>query len=168
MISHCQLAFAYQYASPANSDGTMHLFQLPFLRIVGTGHTCVAMFFLLSGFVCALNPLRLARSGKAEEVRECIASSTFRRVFRLIIPCTIATLLAWILAQWNTFQLASKVGYPWLHDTAPQRNSDLLTATFKLFKSCVCSSSNHINASSALGLMAKMSMIEISGRWDLK
>jgi peptidoglycan/LPS O-acetylase OafA/YrhL len=76
----------------------------------------VALFFLLSGYVCSIKPLRLARAGKYEEAWSCIASSAFRRVMRLFIPATLATFVAFVFAQCGAFELAHGIHaeYHWL------------------------------------------------------
>ena len=141
VTTHCINAFALQYyATPANEDGSVNLFQLPFLRLVSCGHTCVSVFFLLSGFVCSLKPLRLARAMKPEEVRTAIAGSAVRRVFRLVVPCTIATVISWILAQFDAFGMAQTVGEDWLHYTSPRPSTSIYQAIIDLGRNCVCTS----------------------------
>ena len=139
VTTHCINAFALQYyATPANEDGSINLFQLPFLRLVSCGHTCVSIFFLLSGFVCSLKPLRLARAMKPEEARTAIAGSAVRRVFRLVIPCTIATVISWILAQFDAYGMAQTVGEEWLHYTSPRPSTSSYQAIIDLGRNCVC------------------------------
>lgn len=76
----------------------------------------MALFFLLSGYVCSIKPLRLARAGKYEEAWSCIASSAFRRMVRLFIPATLATFVAFVFAQCGAFELAHGIDmeYNWL------------------------------------------------------
>lgn len=66
----------------------------------------------MSGYVCSIKPLKLAREGKADEARKNIAASAFRRVVRLSIPAAIATTLSWLLCQLG--------GYHMAHSRAPQ------------------------------------------------
>ena len=138
VTTHSMLAFAVDLAPPANEDGSISLIQLPFFRLVGAGHTCVEIFFLLSGFVCSLKPLRLARAMKPEEVRTVIAGSAVRRVFRLMVPCTIATVISWILAQLGAYAMAQSVGYDWLHYTSPRRSQSVYRAIIELARGWVC------------------------------
>jgi peptidoglycan/LPS O-acetylase OafA/YrhL len=131
------LGLAVELAPPGNEDGTIYLIQRPYFRLVGSGHVCVSIFFLLSGFVCSLKPLRLARAMKPEEARTAIAASAFRRVFRLVIPCTIATVISWTLAQFNAYGMAQTVGYDWLHYTSPGPSDGFYNAIIDLGKNCV-------------------------------
>lgn len=131
------MGFALEYATPANEDGSVYLFQLPILRLVASGHTCVSIFFLFSGFVCSLKPLRLARALKPEEAYVSIAGSVFRRVFRLVVPCTIATVISWILAQVDAYGMAQTVGSDWLHHTSPRPSEGLYRAIIDLGRNWV-------------------------------
>ena len=126
-------ALAPEKCCPAHESGVKYFV----LCFFGLGHRLVAIFFVLSGYVCALKPLRLAGLGRAEETRICIARSTFRRVFRLVLPCTIATFIAWALAQlFNAFEFAKTVGTFWLN-SSPVRIPGLLPPLRALFANCV-------------------------------
>ena len=74
----------------------------------------------MSGYVCSIKPMKLARAGKAADARQVIASSAFRRVIRLAVPATIATLCSWFLCQVGGYNLAlSLPGHYWLNYMSP-------------------------------------------------
>jgi peptidoglycan/LPS O-acetylase OafA/YrhL len=68
-----------------------YLIQLPFLRLVYSGSAMVDIFFVISGAVLSLKPLRLAREGEHLKLIENLSSSAFRRGPRLYIPCFVST-----------------------------------------------------------------------------
>ncbi|KAF6829896.1 acyltransferase [Colletotrichum musicola] len=77
--------------------------QLPFVRLIYAGDAMVRVFFVLSGLVLSLGPLRAAYEGDIERVAKRVASLGIRRGFRLFIPpvvasiCTlIASCLGWL------------------------------------------------------------------------
>jgi peptidoglycan/LPS O-acetylase OafA/YrhL len=75
----------------ADTDQTS-LLQLPFVRtIFVSGGGAVSVFFVLSGYVLTHRSLRLIRNGSVREVYSCVASSTFRRGFRLYLPPVLLT-----------------------------------------------------------------------------
>ena len=48
-----------------------------------------------------------------------LASSTFRRVFRLVLPTTIAGFFAWFLCQLGFYALAARCEAFWMRNTSP-------------------------------------------------
>jgi peptidoglycan/LPS O-acetylase OafA/YrhL len=140
VTSHSIRAFLPTYLYPADSpDATPHLFQLPFIRIVAAGPFWISIFFLLSGYVCAVKPIRLSNAGQVDESRRVIASSAFRRVLRIGLPATLGTLMAWVLCQLGVYELHPDVHYwsGWLENSRPQRRSGFLGEVQNLFRQCV-------------------------------
>jgi len=76
----------------------------------------VAMFFTLSGFVCSLKALKLARANEPEDGRKAIGRSIVRRVVRLGIPAAFATFCSWVVCQLGFYRLAFG-GDWWLGET---------------------------------------------------
>jgi len=74
----------------------------------------VCIFFLCSGYVCSIKPLKLARAGKPDEARKAIASSIARRLLRLAGPATIATIISATLSYLGAFNLARSLPMGWL------------------------------------------------------
>jgi len=129
------------YLYPADVyDGTPHLFQRPYFRVVASGPFWTSIFFLLSGYVCAVKPLRLSNAGQGEEARRVIASSAFRRVLRIGVPATLGTIFPWVLCQLGFFQLATRnVQYwsSWLRHTTPKPLPGIIPPLRNLVKQCV-------------------------------
>ena len=135
------LAFAPEYMGPANSEDTRPwLFQLPILRLLHSGTTAVSFFFLLSGYVCSAKPLRLARAEKVEEARSSIGSSVLRRVVRLVVPATCATIISFILAQLNAYQMAHDIHqeFEWLATCSPLHIPGFWAPLRSLYLNLVC------------------------------
>ena len=135
MIAHNFEAFG----NAQNSfDGRPYLFQLPVFRLLlEGGYLAVSIFFIMSGYVCSIKPLKLSRAGKAAEARQVIASSAFRRTVRLAIPASFATLCSWILCQSGGYNMAlSLPPHYWLNfmSTGP---SDLYSSLQRLFDALV-------------------------------
>ena len=120
--SHIVLAYIPKYLYPADGmDATPRLFQLPFFRIIACGPFWISIFFLLSGYVCAIKPLKLSAAGQADEARRVIASSAFRRLTRIGVPVLAGTLFPWALAQTGMYSIAPEVEIDkgWLSYTRP-------------------------------------------------
>jgi peptidoglycan/LPS O-acetylase OafA/YrhL len=134
VIAHGYEAFGW----PETSFDRPYIFQIPFTRLIlDGGYLAVCIFFVLSGYVCSIKPLKLSQSGKPEEARKVIASSAFRRLIRLGIPATIATTCSWFLCQMGGFNLSlSLPGYVWLnfHSARP---TDWITSVRSLFHAIV-------------------------------
>lgn len=114
------LAFARYIVRPADSEnGPCSLMQRPLFRLVAQGPAWVALFFILSGFVNALKPIKLARSGNIETALSNLAVSSFRRPFRLILPATAATIISWFITQFGAYETAKNSDAYWLSITSP-------------------------------------------------
>ncbi|EPE06426.1 hypothetical protein F503_02554 [Ophiostoma piceae UAMH 11346] len=71
-----------------------HFATLPFVRNFFTGgHMAVAVFFVISGYVLAAKPLSLIYDKDYPRLLDSLASSMFRRWFRLYIPIFVTTLV---------------------------------------------------------------------------
>lgn len=142
VTSHSVRAFLPNYLCPADTvNATPHLLQLPFVRIFASGPLMISLFFILSGYVCAIKPVRLSNAGQVDEARRVIASSAFRRCLRIGIPATFLTVFVWALAQMGAFTLAPVVELEgmWLERTTPKRIPGFIRSVRELIKQCVCS-----------------------------
>jgi peptidoglycan/LPS O-acetylase OafA/YrhL len=83
-----------------------HISQLPGINLLWDGQAMVAIFFVLSGFVLSHKPLSLSRSASWAELHNTVASSAFRRVFRLYIPVLTSTLIIAIASCFGVFDYA--------------------------------------------------------------
>ena len=79
-----------------------NLFQLPLIRtILVSGGAAVAIFFALSGYVLTHKSLKWMRSGQREKVNPAVASSMFRRGFRLYIPPIVLTFCEMVASRFG-------------------------------------------------------------------
>jgi peptidoglycan/LPS O-acetylase OafA/YrhL len=93
----------YEYFTPSyglnGSDGPSALIQLPFVRIIYSGRPMVHIFFVISGFALSYKPLKAIHAHDIEKCHALLASSAFRRPFRLFAPCIVSTFLIMLLIQ---------------------------------------------------------------------
>ncbi|ETN44305.1 uncharacterized protein HMPREF1541_10485 [Cyphellophora europaea CBS 101466] len=76
----------------------VYLPEFPFVKVLWSGSAQVFTFFVLSGYVLSIKPLRQMRS-QSPEIQKTLTSSIFRRGMRLFIPsCAILVVVA-IIAQ---------------------------------------------------------------------
>ncbi|KXG49858.1 Acyltransferase 3 [Penicillium griseofulvum] len=120
VLTHLSRGWDYELFSPRDSeDVSARLLQWPILRIPWQGRLGVTIFAFLTGYVCALKPLKLSRAGDTGAAFETIAKSAFRRPPRLIFPATIALLISWIVAQFGGFIVANRSDCQWCRYAAP-------------------------------------------------
>ena len=123
------LCFARRLVYPCCSDdNTVLLFQRPILRLVAQGQAWVAVFFILSGFVNALKPIKLARAGNVENALSNLALSSFRRSFRLVLPAAAATIISWAICQLGAYEVAKNSDAYWLYTYTPTPSDSWGTA----------------------------------------
>lgn len=136
LASHLVLCYARNLVNAccAPNSSSPSFFQLPILRLVTAGHSWVAVFFVLLGFVNALKPIKLARGGQSELAAANLANGAFGRICRLVLPATAATVVSWTLCQMGFYENAQESDAFWLHTTTPQRSSSSGAAILDLFK----------------------------------
>ncbi|KAL4763716.1 acyltransferase family protein [Aspergillus foveolatus] len=86
-----------------------HLYQLPIIHVLVSGHIMVAIFFVISGYVLSYKPLKLIRSRAYDETYVTLASSTFRRGLRLYIPSFVGIFLVLIAVRLGAYNYSQKV-----------------------------------------------------------
>jgi hypothetical protein len=120
VVTHLCRAWDYSLWSPRDTeDATPQLLQLPFLRLPWQGRIGVTMFAFLTGYVCAIKPLRQAKSGNIPAALTTLGKSAFRRPPRLIMPATIAMFIAWFFAQLGAFEIAHRSDSRWFRRSVP-------------------------------------------------
>ncbi|EEP78445.1 predicted protein [Uncinocarpus reesii 1704] len=124
VTGHLCTAFVPYLHSPAISEnGPMILFQLPFFRLCVGGRGAVAVFFIITGFVNSINPVKNARNNNTQVALTNLARSAFTRSGRLVLPTSIATIIGWFLCQIGAFKLAKRTDAGWIsvggHDIDP-------------------------------------------------
>jgi peptidoglycan/LPS O-acetylase OafA/YrhL len=82
----------HEYGYGQSPEQTRFL-QLPFIRLIYSGHAMVVIFFVVGGYVFSLKPLKLIRSGQSTAFLNTLVSSVFRRAIRLYAPAIIATFI---------------------------------------------------------------------------
>lgn len=113
---------------------TPRLLQIPIFRIPWQGRIGVPIFAFLTGFVCSLKPLKLARQGNHSGAFQAVAKSAFRRPPRLMLPATIALLCAWTVAQFGGFTVATRVDSDWVRYASPKLEPTFAGEFWRLFR----------------------------------
>src|SRR4051812_4233029 len=99
VMTHVARAFDYALFFPRdNPDAPPRFLQYPIIRVPTQGRIGVPIFAFLTGFVCALKPLKLGRNRHQQgEALMAVAKSAFRRPPRLVLPAAIATFISFCL-----------------------------------------------------------------------
>ena len=118
----------------SNVDGIPVLWQRPIFRLLAQGHSWVAMFLVLSGFVNALKPIKLARTGQVESALTNLSLASFRRTFRLMLPAAAATVISWLVCQLGMYEMARNSDAYWLYTYTPVMSFSWSTAVRDLVK----------------------------------
>lgn len=84
------------------------------------------------GFVNALKPLKLARSGQADVASNKLALSTFSRILRLMLPAATATIISWFICQLGAFEIGRQSDAFWLSAYTPVPSSNIFRAVVDL------------------------------------
>jgi peptidoglycan/LPS O-acetylase OafA/YrhL len=90
------ILFAYQQFTEygyGEGEDNMRWIQLPFLSLWYRGHSMVAIFFVVGGYVLSIKPLTLVHSHRQSEAHSALVSSVFRRGLRLYLPAIAVTFL---------------------------------------------------------------------------
>ncbi|RVX69738.1 hypothetical protein B0A52_06383 [Exophiala mesophila] len=74
----------------------------PFVSLVWDAESMVNIFFVISGYVLSQKSLKMIHSDQS--IQKTIASSIFRRAFRLFLPAIAAIFIITILAQMRIFE----------------------------------------------------------------
>ena len=100
--------------------GDVRFLQLPFVRLWIQGRIGVCIFALLTGFVCALKPLKQIRAGNPSAALVTVARSCARRPPRLMLPAALAMVIAWTAGQLGGFTVARRSDASWMRDSSPE------------------------------------------------
>ncbi|KID83832.1 Acyltransferase 3 [Metarhizium guizhouense ARSEF 977] len=93
-------------------ESKYHLAALPGVRLLFSGgHFAVSTFFVLSGYVLSIKPLRLIESDDLAGLVDHLASALFRRWLRLFLP--VAATMAVYATSWHLLGL-------WIDGASPQ------------------------------------------------
>jgi peptidoglycan/LPS O-acetylase OafA/YrhL len=95
--------------------------QLPIIRLIYGGRVSVSLFFTISGFSISLKPLEQARSRSYSLFLDTMASATFRRTFRLFLPCLVMPWITFIIACLGAFDFSYALMKDWPFLGKPNR-----------------------------------------------
>lgn len=120
VLTHLARAWDYDLFSPRDDeDADARILQWPVLRVPWQGRIGVTIFAFLTGYVCALKPMKQSRGGDILGSFTSVAKSAFRRPPRLILPATIALCISWAMAQMGAFVVANRSDCWWCRYAAP-------------------------------------------------
>ena len=134
MTSHIGLGYADYLEAPRRANQPSYWYNAPFVRIIFEGSPWVSTFLILTGFVNALKPLKQARSGNYDTTLAGLASSCFRRSLRLMLPCTVATIVSWIIAESGGYRTGNMMMNGWMAGTSPLPSGGVFAAICTLFR----------------------------------
>ncbi|KAJ5788215.1 hypothetical protein N7457_003205 [Penicillium paradoxum] len=135
ILTHLARAWDYNLFSPRDDvDTPPRILQWPVFRIPWQGRLGVTIFAFLTGYVCALKPLKQSRNGDILGSFTSVAKSAFRRPPRLIFPATIALLISWGMAQCGAFIAANRSDCWWCRYAAPDLEPTFWAEFVRLFK----------------------------------
>lgn len=122
VMTHLARAWDGELFSPTSEEGAPpRLMQLPYLRILVQGRIGVTIFAFVTGYVCALKPIRLCRQGDQEAAFVSISKSALRRIPRLVLPAAAATAVSWLMAEFGFYAVAKHQGSWWVDVQSPNR-----------------------------------------------
>lgn len=120
-MTHLARAWDYDLFSPRDSeDADARFLQWPVVRVPWQGRIGVAIFAFLTGYVCALKPIKQSRAGDILGSFTSVAKSAFRRPPRLILPATVALCISWTMAQMGAFVVANRSDCWWCRYASPE------------------------------------------------
>jgi hypothetical protein len=118
-------------------DRPFYVLTLPIIRLIlPGGYISVAIFYVVSGYVCSIKPLKLLGAGNVADARASIASSAYRRFFRLAAPALLSTIINWFFHAIGAFDTAYTIRIPWDRFLVHQSPS-FLASLKDLLRSCV-------------------------------
>lgn len=147
IMTHISRAFDYHLFSPRdNPEVPPRFLQLPIIRVPAQGRIGVPIFAFLTGFVCALKPLKLSRHAHQRgEALIAVAKSAFRRPPRLILPAAIATLISFVLTLNGGYESAHWCDSFWVRFDAPGMEPTFKLEVQRLFRALLTTWTNTDN-----------------------
>ncbi|KAJ5523645.1 hypothetical protein N7513_013189 [Penicillium frequentans] len=135
VMTHLARAWDYDLFAPRDDvDLPPRILQWPVFRIPWQGRLGVTIFAFLTGYVCALKPMKQARNGDHLGSFTSVAKSAWRRPPRLIFPATIALIISWVMAQCGAFIAANRSDCWWCRYASPDLEDSLWKEFIRLFE----------------------------------
>jgi peptidoglycan/LPS O-acetylase OafA/YrhL len=129
VIKHLTCAwFPYLLWPAPSADEPPVLMELPFLRVLIQGRIGVAIFCLVTGYVCALKPVKCFIQGNHQLAYTSMSKSAIRRVPRLVLPVGIILLASCIATQLGAFETANHCDGVGIAFTSPNRRDNIFAA----------------------------------------
>jgi peptidoglycan/LPS O-acetylase OafA/YrhL len=136
-VSHLLTAFKPELHNPAvAAEGASLWLQLPILRLCMAGPTALALFFIISGYVCSYKILVQNRKDP-EIAMKSLSRATLTRPVRLILPAATATMFSWILAEAGAYTMTGKIDAEWIRNGRKYPDKSLLKAIARLVTACI-------------------------------
>jgi len=126
--------FTYLLWPAADEKAAPVLLQLPYFRVLIQGRIGVAIFCLVTGYVCALKPVKNFNSGTQTVAFTSMSRSAIRRVPRLVLPVAIIILISCIATQMGAFLIANHCDGYGLPETSPRQRDNIFLALGAAFK----------------------------------
>ena len=112
-VFFCHLAYTSFMVATGWQPGQrgFHLLRLPFIRLFFSGPPMVCIFFVISGYALSLKPLKQLRARNTEGFAASISSLTFRRAFRLFLPCAASLFGVLVLSRLGLYDWTREFAY---------------------------------------------------------
>jgi peptidoglycan/LPS O-acetylase OafA/YrhL len=108
-FAHYFTAYCFEVWHPFGEGANLHFvqtnyfFQLPIFRTFFNGQAAITVFFVLSGYVLSYKPLKLIYAHDYEKLQRCLASSIFRRWWRMFLPVAALWTINLFLVEFGAF-----------------------------------------------------------------
>ncbi|KAL1861398.1 hypothetical protein Daus18300_008929 [Diaporthe australafricana] len=148
VMTHVARAFDFALFFPRDrEDVAPRLWQLPIIRVPAQGRIGVPIFAFLTGFVCALKPLKLGRNRHQQgEALMAVAKSAFRRPPRLVLPAAIATFISFCFTAIGGYETAHFCDSFWVRFDAPGMEPTFRREITRLFRTLLTTWTSTDNA----------------------
>ncbi|KAB8336730.1 hypothetical protein FH972_021039 [Carpinus fangiana] len=104
----CHLSYQFFFITYGYGQGepgeNAWLIQLPIIRAFYSGPPAVSIFFVISGYALSYKPLKQMRAYQYDGLLQTMSSSTFRRAFRLYLPCFFSTLMVFCMLRLRIYE----------------------------------------------------------------
>lgn len=125
------------FSSTDHEHTAPRLLQWPYLRILTQGRIGVTIFAFVTGYVCALKPIKLYKAGNQEAALISISKSALRRFPRLFLPAAAATVVSFVVCEMGLFTIAKNTDSWWVDVNSPVRTPWVVGAVRKLLYNIV-------------------------------
>lgn len=93
----------------------------------------MTIFAFVTGYVCALKPIKLFKDGNHEAALNSVSKSALRRFPRLFLPAAAATVASFSMCQMGLYTIAKAQDSWWVDANSPIRTPQVGQAIARLF-----------------------------------